>query len=78
MSVEMPVEVLDGVEMINETLIKNAPPITVSVLSWDIQLSSTVYLLTLAYLVLQIIVISPKVLQIFKRKKKDGKAKTSK
>ena len=77
MSVEMPVEVLDGVEMINETLIKNAPPITVSVLSWDIQLSSTVYLLTLAYLVLQIIVISPKVLQLFKRKK-DGKAETSK
>lgn len=61
-------------EFIADAAVRSTPPVTVSVIGSAMHLAEWVYIATLVYLVLQVIVIFPKVVNTFQRRRSDDKA----
>ena len=56
-------------EVIKDAALRSTPPIGVSMFGTSIGLSDMVYAITILYVALQILVISPKVYNIFKKRR---------
>jgi len=53
--------------VIQDALVRSAPPLTVVGISLETCLSNTVYAITAVYVILQIVVIIPKVLNVLRK-----------
>lgn len=61
-------------DLIGDAAVKSTPPIGISILGATMHLEHWVYIATFIYIVLQIVVIIPKVINVFKRRRSNDKA----